>query len=56
VQASHALLQAAMLEPGVETQRLRQSEELVDALQGYFARLPETARGRARDRMLVWRS
>jgi AcrR family transcriptional regulator len=53
VQASHALLQAAMLEPGVETQRLRQSEALVDALEGYFARLPETERGRARDRMLV---
>lgn len=52
-QASHALLQAAMLEPEVETQRLRQSEALVDALEGYFAGLPEAERGPARDRLLV---
>lgn len=52
-QASHALLQAAMLEPEVEAQRLRQSEALVDALGQYFAGLPEKDRGRARDRALV---
>jgi AcrR family transcriptional regulator len=52
-QASHALLQAAMLEPEVEKQRLRQSEALVDALENYFARLPEAERGPARDRLLV---
>lgn len=53
VQASHALLQAAMLEPEVETQRLRQSEALVDALEQYFAGLPEAERVPARDRLLV---
>ena len=47
VQASHALLQAAMLEPGVETQGLRQSEALVDALQGVLC---PAARNRARPR------
>ena len=52
-QASHALLQAAMLEPEVERQRLRQSEALVDALEDYFAGLPEAERGPARDRVLV---
>jgi AcrR family transcriptional regulator len=52
-QASQALLQAAMLEPEVEKQRLRQSEALVDALENYFARLPEAERGPARDRLLV---
>jgi len=52
-QASHALLQAAMLEPEVETQRLRQSEALVDALETYFAGLPEADRRPARDRLLV---
>jgi AcrR family transcriptional regulator len=52
-QASHALLQAAMLEPEVEKQRLRQSEALVDALENYFAGLPEAERGPARDRLLV---
>jgi AcrR family transcriptional regulator len=52
-QASHALLQAAMLEPEVEKQRLRQSEALVGALDRYFARLPEAARAPARDRLLV---
>jgi AcrR family transcriptional regulator len=52
-QASQALLQAAMLEPEVEKQRLRQSEALVDALENYFAGLPEAERGPARDRLLV---
>jgi AcrR family transcriptional regulator len=52
-QASHALLQAAMLEPEVERQRLRQSEALVDALEHYFAGLPAADRGPARDRLLV---
>lgn len=51
--SSHALLQAAMLEPDVEEQRLRNSEALVDALEQYFAGLPEAARGPARDRLLV---
>ena len=52
-QASHALLQAAMLEPEVEMQRLRQSEALVDALERYLASLPEANRVPARDRLLV---
>ena len=52
-QASHALLQAAMLEPEVEMHRLRQSEALVDALEDYFAGLPEAERSPARDRLLV---
>lgn len=52
-QASRALLQAAMLEPELERQRLRQSGALVDALDRYFARLPEATRGQARDRLLV---
>jgi AcrR family transcriptional regulator len=50
---SHALLQAAMLEPEIESRRLRQSEALVGALQQYFASLPEADRGPARERMLV---
>jgi AcrR family transcriptional regulator len=52
-EASHALLQAAMLEPEVEKQRLRQSEALVDALERYFAALLEAERAPARDRLLV---
>ncbi|MGH3252555.1 MAG: TetR/AcrR family transcriptional regulator [Trebonia sp.] len=51
--SSHALLQAAMLEPEVEEHRLRNSEALVDALEHYFAGLPEEERGPARDRLLV---
>ena len=52
-QMSHALLQAAMLEPELETQRLRQSEALVGALERYFAGLPEADRATARDRLLL---
>lgn len=51
--SSHALLQAATLEPEVEEQRVRNSEALVDALANYFARLPEGVRGPTRDRLLV---
>jgi AcrR family transcriptional regulator len=51
--SSHALLQAATLEPEVEEQRVRNSEALVDALANYFARLPEEDRGPVRDRLLV---
>jgi AcrR family transcriptional regulator len=51
--ASRALLQAAMLEPEVEAQRLRHSAVLVDALEGYFGKFPEAERALARDRMLV---
>ena len=51
--SSHALLQAATLEPEVEEQRVRNSETLVDALANYFARLPEEDRGPTRDRLLV---
>jgi AcrR family transcriptional regulator len=50
---SHALLQAAMLEPEVESRRLRQSEALVGALEQYFAAMPEPEREPARERMLV---
>lgn len=51
--SSHALLQAAMLEPEVEELRLRNSEELVGALEQYFAGLPEAERGRMREKLLV---
>jgi AcrR family transcriptional regulator len=51
--SSHALLQAAMLEPEVEELRLRNSEELVDALGQYFAGLPEADREPARERLLI---
>lgn len=52
-QMSHALLQAATLEPELETQRLHQSQALVSALEHYFARLPEAVRAAARDRLLL---
>jgi AcrR family transcriptional regulator len=51
--SSHALLQAAMLEPKVEELRLRNSEALVDALEHYFAELPEEDRGPTRERLLI---
>jgi AcrR family transcriptional regulator len=51
--SSHALLQAAMLEPDVEEQRLRSSGALVDALEGYFAGLAKADRGPAQERLLV---
>src|ERR1700751_5372436 len=43
-QASHATLQATMLEPEVEMHYLRLSEALVDSLVGYFDRMPAGAR------------
>lgn len=52
-QMSHALLQAATLEPELETQRLHQSEALVGALEHYFAGLAEADRATARDRLLL---
>jgi AcrR family transcriptional regulator len=51
--SSHAILQAAMLEPEVEELRLRNSEAFVDALENYFAGLSEEDRDRTRDRLLV---
>jgi AcrR family transcriptional regulator len=52
-QESHALLQAAMLEPEVESKRLRQSEALVGALERYYSELPEPERRPEHDRLLV---
>jgi len=52
-QASHATLQATMLEPEVETHYLRLSEALVDSLTGYFERVPADDRAAARERALV---
>jgi AcrR family transcriptional regulator len=51
--SSHAILQAAMLEPEVEDLRLRGSEAFVDALENYFAGLSAEERGRTRDRLLI---
>jgi AcrR family transcriptional regulator len=52
-QAAHAMLQATILEPEVESHHLRLSEALVDGLVGYFARLPAGERVAARERALV---
>ena len=52
-QASHATLQATMLEPEVEMHYLRLSEALVDSLVGYFGRVPAAERAAARERALV---
>jgi AcrR family transcriptional regulator len=52
-QASHATLQATMLEPEVEMHYLRLSETLVDSLVGYFDRVPAGARETARERALM---
>jgi AcrR family transcriptional regulator len=52
-QASHATLQATMLEPEVELHYLRLSEALVDSLVGYFGRMPAAERASARERALV---
>jgi AcrR family transcriptional regulator len=52
-QASHSLLQATMLEPEVELHYLRLSETLIDALVGYFGRLPAGQRAAARERALM---
>jgi len=52
-QASHATLQATMLEPEVEMHYLRLSEALVDSLVGYFGRIPAAERATARERALV---
>jgi AcrR family transcriptional regulator len=52
-QASHAMLQATMLEPEVETHYLRLSEALVNSLEGYFGRMPAAERATARERALV---
>jgi AcrR family transcriptional regulator len=51
--ASHALLQAAMLEPEVEACKLRQSESFIDALERYLGSMPEPVRTEARDRALI---
>lgn len=52
-QASHAMLQATMLEPEVESHHLRLSEALVDGLTGYFASMPADERAAARERALI---
>jgi AcrR family transcriptional regulator len=52
-QASHATLQATMLEPEVELHYLRLSEALIDSLAGYFDRFPDSERADARERALV---
>jgi AcrR family transcriptional regulator len=52
-QASHATLQATMLESEVEMHYLRLSEALVDSLVGYFGRIPAAERATARERALV---
>lgn len=51
--ASHAMLQATMLEPEVELQHLRLSEALIGGLVGYFDRMPADERGAARERVLI---
>jgi AcrR family transcriptional regulator len=52
-QASHAMLQATMLEPEVELHYLRLSDALIDTLAGYFGRVPADERAAARERALV---
>jgi hypothetical protein len=52
-QASHALLQATMLEPEVELHYLHLSEALIDGLSGYFEHMPPELRARARERALL---
>lgn len=52
-QASHAMLQATMLEPEVELHYLRLSEVLIDSLVRYFDRMPADERAAARERALV---
>jgi len=52
-EASHALLQAAMLEPEIEEHRLRQSAALIDALKCYLGQMPEPDRVPARERLLI---
>jgi AcrR family transcriptional regulator len=52
-QASHAMLQATMLEPEVELHHLRLSEALIGGLVGYFDRMPADERAAARERVLI---
>jgi AcrR family transcriptional regulator len=52
-QASHATLQATMLESEVELHYLRLSEALIDSLVQYFERMPPGERAAARERALV---
>lgn len=52
-QASHAMLQATMLEPELELHYLRQSETLVAGLERFFDRVPAGERAGARERALV---
>jgi AcrR family transcriptional regulator len=52
-QASHATLQATMLEAEVEQHYLRLSEALIDSLTGYFSRMPAADRAAARERALL---
>jgi AcrR family transcriptional regulator len=52
-EASHALLQAAMLEPDVEAHRLQISVALIDALECYLGQMPEGDRQAVRERALV---
>lgn len=52
-QASHAMLQATMLEPELELHYLRQSQTLVAGLERFFDRVPAGERAAARERALV---
>jgi AcrR family transcriptional regulator len=51
--ATHALLQAAMLETEVLTHLLRLSETFMDTLRQHFASIPEEERAGARARTLI---
>jgi AcrR family transcriptional regulator len=53
VDASHAMLQAAMLESDVELHHLRVSEALVDGLEHHHERIPVQQRSAARNRALI---
>jgi hypothetical protein len=53
VDASHAMLQATMLESDVELHHLRVSEALVDGLEHHHERIPVQQRSAARNRALI---
>jgi AcrR family transcriptional regulator len=51
--ASHALLQAGMLEPDVEAEALHLSETFIDSLEGYLAGMAKRERKAAREQALI---
>ena len=51
--ASHALLQAGMLEKEVEVHSLHISEAFIDSLEGYLRSMPKRARTAAREQALI---